>query len=361
MSYMNYSPIPTKPMDITLIVRTTNGPSIPILSNSFFDNIPNITSQFNISHVAKQNNVSKTDISKLTKINDGYGMLCDVVLPKFVQERIKYGKITNAFFTRVEVMSIGNILEPMKSGEENNNIMYIGDDIDCFKGVISHMIPQRTIEFTHVLPSQIHTIVGFEHITSHPPFRNISVIYVDVCASEVAYSHTYVVFLLKTLAIILSCQAKRGSVVIKTNMLVFKPILDILYLLSGKYQHMYIVRPFVSEDTDSRFVILSGLLSNQSSSIIDNLITNANNVNTIAPNQIISSVIDCKMSQYFITKVEECNMLIAQKYVEKYDSLVIMIRNYAKDNSIDYLKNTSILRCISWCEKFEIPTCRPPS
>ena len=130
MSYMNYSPIPTKPMDIPLIVRTTNGPSIPILSNSFFDNIPNITSQFNISHVAKQNNVSKTDISKLTKINDGYGMLCDVVLPKFVQERIKYGKITNAFFTRVEVMSIGNILEPMKSGEENNNIT-------CFLNVLN--------------------------------------------------------------------------------------------------------------------------------------------------------------------------------------------------------------------------------
>ena len=245
MNYINYSPIPTKPMDIPLIVRTTNGPPTPILSNSFVDNIPNISSQFNISQIAKQNNVSSIDISKLIKINDGHGMLSEVVTTKFVQERSKYGKITNAFFTRIEVMSIGNILESIQSGEASNNIMYIGDDIDCFKGVVAYMIPHRTIDFTHVLPSQIHGPDGVKNIISQRQSKNNSVIYVDVCASEAAYSHTYVVFLLKTLAIILSCQSKRGSVVIKTNMLVFKPILDILYLLSGKYQYMNIVRPFV--------------------------------------------------------------------------------------------------------------------
>jgi hypothetical protein len=139
-------------------------------------------------------------------------------------------------------------------------------------------------------------------------------------------------------------------------MLIFKPILDVLYLLSGKYEHMYIVRPFVSEDSDSRFVIFTGLISTPHSTTIDHLVNSASNVNTIAPNQIISSVTDSKMSLYFTTKIEESNMLIGQKYVEKYDSLVTVIKGYAKDNRSEYAKNASIARCIGWCDKHNIPT-----
>ena len=353
---INYSPIPTKATDISLIVRIAMGPPVPILSNSFFTNMPNIIAQFNISHVAKQHNVSGIELTKLMKINESYGLLSETVLSSFVQERSKFGKITNAFFTRIEVLSICNLLQPIQNGEISNNIMYIGDDFSAFSGVIAYMIPRRAIIFAPVTTAQLRSIDGLEHIISHPTSKNAALIYVDVCAPEVLYSHTYVAFLMKTIAIILSSQARRGSVVIKTNMLIFKPILDVLYLLSGKYEHMYIVRPFVSEDSDSRFVIFTGLISTPHSTTIDHLVNSASNVNTIAPNQIISSVTDSKMSLYFTTKIEESNMLIGQKYVEKYDSLVTVIKGYAKDNRSEYAKNASIARCIGWCEKHNIPT-----
>jgi hypothetical protein len=358
---MNYSPIPTKPMEIPLVVRITTEHPVPIVSNSFFDNMPNIISQFNISHVAKQYNITNTEMTKLVKLNESYGLLSEIVLAKFVQERARFGKITNAFFTRLEVLSICNILHPIQIGDASNNIMYIGDDFQTFAGVIAHMIPRRAIIFTPVTPAHLRVVGGIEHVISQPTSKNAALIYVDVCAPEVVYSHTYVVFLLKTLAVIFSSQSRRGTVVIKTNMLIFKPILDVLYLLSGKYEHMYIVRPFVSEDADSRFVIFSGLLSIPHSTMIDNLIVSANNVNTVAPNQIISSVIDCKMSQYFTTKIEESNLLIGQKYVEKYDSLVTMIKTFAKDSRIEYTKNASIMRCMGWCEKHGIPTQPSPT
>jgi hypothetical protein len=352
---MNYSPIPTKSMEIQTVVRITTGHPEPILSNSFFTNMPNIISQFNISRVAKQHNISSAEMAKLVKINESYGLLSEIVSPKFVQDRARFGKITNAFFTRIEVLSICNILHPIQNGDASNNIMYIGDDFHAFSGVIAHMIPRRSIVFSPVTPARLRGPGELEQIILQPASKNTALIYVDVCAPEVVYSHTYVFFLLKTLAIILSSQSRRGTVVIKTNMLIFKPILDILYLLSGKYEHMYIVRPFVSEDADSRFVIFTGLLSIPHSSIIDNLVVSANNVNTMAPNQIISSVSDCKMSQYFTTKIEESNLLIGQKYVEKYDSLVTMIKTYAKDSRTEYTKNASIARCMGWCEKHCIP------
>lgn len=356
---LNYSPIPTKPMEIPMVVRITTGQPITIVSNSFFDNMPNINEQFNISQIAKQNNVASADIVNLVKLNESYGLLSEIVSQKFVHERAKYGKISNAFFTRVEVLSICNLLYPIQNGDASNNIMYIGDDFHSFSGVIAYMIPRRSIIFTPVNPSQLRIVGGIEQVLMQPTSKNIALIYVDVCAPEVVYSHTYVVFLLKTLTVILSSQSKRGTVIIKTNMLIFKPILDVLYLLSGKYEHMYIVRPFVSEDADSRFVIFVGLLSTPPSTMIDNLIASANNVNTVAPNQIISSVIDCKMSQYFITKIEESNLLIGQKYVEKYDSLVTMIKAYSKDNRSEFTKNASIMRCMGWCEKHGIPIQSP--
>mgnify|MGYP001316811239 CR=1 FL=1 len=46
------------------------------------------------------------------------------------------------------------------------------------------------------------------------------------------------------------------------------------------------------------------------------------------------AIIDYKMSQYFTAKIEESNLLIGQKYVEKYDSLITLIKTYAKDNKI---------------------------
>jgi hypothetical protein len=85
------------------------------------------------------------------------------------------------------------------------------------------------------------------------------------------------------------------------------------------------------------------------------LIDSASNVSTVAPNQIISSVTDYKMSQYFTSKIEESNLLIGQKYVEKYDSLLTMIKNYAKDYRSEYTKHASIARCVVWCEKHSIP------
>ena len=65
---MNYHIIPTKPHDASLMIRTTTAASIvPIISNSFFNSIPNIKAQFNITYLAKQHNMSDEDIIHMMK------------------------------------------------------------------------------------------------------------------------------------------------------------------------------------------------------------------------------------------------------------------------------------------------------
>ena len=353
---LNYYTIPTKSMELPIHIRTTTGPPIPRVSASFFTNIPNIIAQFNIPNIAKQYNISNNEMNRLIKINESYGFLPEIVSPKFISDHSKVCKITNAFFTRVEVLSVSNLLESIRNGSTNNNIMYIGDDFKTFPEVITYMIPKRTVIHEHITSSQLEKPGGIEEILSQKTKKNTALIYIDVCAPEIVYSHTYTIFLLKSIALILSLQSKGGTAIIKTNMIVFKPILDILYLLSGKYEHIHIIRPFVSENDDSRFVILTGLLTPTNIDVVYNLINITNNINTGAPNQIIMSVTDYKISQYFISKIEECNLLIGQKYVEKHDSLVTLIKNYNHDFRDDYSKNVALTRCINWCEKHNIPT-----
>jgi len=353
---LNYYTIPTKSMELPICIRTTTNPPIPRVSASFFTNIPNIIAQFNIPNIAKQYNISNIEMNKLIKINESYGFLTEIVLPKFILDLSKIGKITNAFFTRIEVLSVSNLLHPIQNGNTNNNIIYIGDEFKTFPGVITYMIPKRTMTIENITPLQLEKHGGIEEVLSQKPKKNTALIYIDVCAPEIVYSHTYTIFLLKSLALILSLQSKGGTAIIKTNMIVFKPILDILYFLSGKYEHIHIIRPFVSENDDSRFVILTGLLTPTNIDIVYNLINVTNNISTGAPNQIINSVTDCKTSQYFISKIEECNLLIGQKYVEKHDSLVTLIKNYSHDYRDEYPKNVAMSRCLNWCEKHNIPT-----
>lgn len=353
---LNYYTIPTKSMELSICIRTTTDPPIPIVSASFFTNIPNIIAQFNIPSVAKQYNISNTEMTKMIKINESYGFLSEIVSTKFISNYSKICKITNAFFTRIEVLSVSNLLYPIQNGTINNNIMYIGDDFNAFPGVFTYMIPNRNVTFDHITPLVLEKHGGIEEVLSQKPKKNTALIYIDVCASEIIYSHTYTIFLLKSLALILSLQSKGGTAIIKTNMIVFKPILDILYLLSGKYEHMHIIRPFVSENDDSRFVVLNGMLTPTHIDFVYDLINSINNISIGAPNQIINSVTDCKTSQYFISKIEECNLLIGQKYVEKHDSLVTLLKNYNHEHRDEYPKNVATSRCLTWCEKHNIPT-----
>ena len=352
---MNYHIIPTKPHDASLMIRTTTATSIvPIISNSFFNSIPNIKAQFNITYLAKQHNMSDEDIIHMMKINDIYGFLSEVVCPDFAAKHGMGEVFNNSFFTRVEVLSTCDLLQPLQSATANHKILYIGNDYSSFSHVVAYMLPRHPPAITHILPIRLRDPTWFEYVNNIPTSKQSALIYVDACANTPTYPPTYLMFLLKTLAIILACQEKNGSVVIKIGSLYFKPILDVLFILSGKYTNMHIMRPFVSEDTDTRFVVFTKLLSRPIA--LDNLITSANAAKSTIPPEIIYSVTDYEMSHYFANKIEECNLLIGQKNVEQYDSLMMMIKNSSKESRCESAKKTSIMRCAYWCEKNNIPT-----
>ena len=57
---------------------------------------------------------------------------------------------------------------------------------------------------------------------------------------------------------------------------------------------------------------------------------------------------------YFINKIEDCNSLFGQIQIENISTTLNLIDNY-RTEKIETLKKYNISKCISWCQKYNLP------
>ena len=143
--------------------------------------------------------------------------------------------------------------------------------------------------------------------------------------------------------------------VVKINSLVYKPILDIVYLLTNVYEKVHINKPNISSTfSNERFLICKNFLNYPKKDIIlkqlKTTICEFENKQTK-----IISLIDNELPYYFLNKIEESNIIIGQQQLEHFDSLINIIKNKNKHDKIETLKRNNIQKCILWCEKNKIP------
>lgn len=369
---MNYYTIPCKAMDIPMTVHITSEafPEAlePILSSQFFSNMSSISAQFNIHHLIKQHNLSDVDVVALTKINNSHGFIQDVLCPSFIVSHGKNGVVPIAMFSYIEVLSTCDILrslrepthplrEPTQSTQSSQSVqpmpcvIYMGNNSTSFKTTLRCMVPSVPVDLEIVPQSEMNHDTDWVHQVHGP---GAALIYIDICADTPIISHQYTVFLMKVVCLILARQLRGGSVAIKVNTLYFKPILDMMYILSGKYANMYIVHPFVADPPDNRVVVFSHMLS--PSPHVESMISAIPATVDVGS---IYSVSDVEMSHYFANKVEECNMLIGQKCVDQCDAFMMLIKNSAKEMGNDVAKKCAIAKCVQWCEKHHLPIAPP--
>ena len=69
----------------------------------------------------------------------------------------------------------------------------------------------------------------------------------------------------------------------------------------------------------------------------------------------IYSLTNNEIPYYFLTKIEESNIVIGLHQLETYDQIISIVKNKNKDEKIETLKRNHIQKCISWCDKYKIP------
>lgn len=183
----------------------------------------------------------------------------------------------------------------------------------------------------------------------------------------------YIKNILLTFYIIVKYQANNGTCIIKFDNIFHKVIIDVILMLTGIYEKVYLIKPTISKITKGeRYIICKDLdfeimhkmnIFNQleeklkdyliDSYDIHNQTFNVNpNVNL---NQNIHSFLRNDIPYYFLNKIEESNAVIGQQQLESYDQIINIFKNKNKEDKVESLKRNHIQKCIQWCEKNQIP------
>ena len=164
---------------------------------------------------------------------------------------------------------------------------------------------------------------------------------------------------MNVLCYILTYQNVNGLCIIKVDSIFFKPMLDIIYLLTSMYEKVYIIKPNASNVLkNERFLICKNFLSDYSKTIENNIILKILKVILTEFNSfgnMVTSILGSELPYYFLNKIEESNIINGQQQLEHYDHVVNTIKNKNRDDKIETLKKNNIQKCIQWCEKNKIP------
>jgi hypothetical protein len=178
------------------------------------------------------------------------------------------------------------------------------------------------------------------------------------------YSNLYCYFknMIVALYTILQTQNYEGISIIKIDNIFYKIFVDIIYILSGLYDKVYIIKPSVSNImSNERYIVCKHFVkSSQSqnmSHILHNLINfmDKNEEMNTHENGMIYSLIKNEIPYYFMNRIEESNTVIGQQQLETYSLLINILKNKNKEDKIETLKRNHLQKCIQWCEKYRIP------
>jgi hypothetical protein len=183
-------------------------------------------------------------------------------------------------------------------------------------------------------------------------------------------TNEYIVKIIHCLQRILIYQKKNGICVMKINNIFYKPILDVLYILTTLYDKIYIVKMNTTNIINGeRIIICKNFIQHDGSHIESNspekyigianeLFIQFDNIhknNVHNQNYVIDSIIDNILPCYFINKIEDSNVNIGHSQIEQLDLILYMIKNKNRDDKIEVIKKNNIIKCVQWCEKYKIP------
>jgi len=157
----------------------------------------------------------------------------------------------------------------------------------------------------------------------------------------------------------LAIQKHGGSFILKIFDVFHKATVDILYILSYYYEHVSIMKPYTSRIANSeKYVICQGFKINDSTQIIQQfagIFSSIQQTTTENGGVILSSLLPFEHDLYFLNKIEDMNAMVSFQQIENITSTLSIITNHRNSEKLEQYKRANVNKCISWCEKYEIP------
>lgn len=193
--------------------------------------------------------------------------------------------------------------------------------------------------------------------TDNYPDTKYDLFIIDVEINDDNNINDYCKHFLISLIIILKQLNINCDAIIKINDIIYKPILDILFILSKVFDKVCLIKPIISNITSNeRYLICKSFVSLEQQEL-----TNLINLLSIIISVVeelhinVKSILDNDLSCYFINKIEESNVIIGQQQIEAHDQIINIFKNKNRDDKIENLKRIHIQKCIQWCDKYQLP------
>ena len=152
-------------------------------------------------------------------------------------------------------------------------------------------------------------------------------------------------------------QKYNGNFVLKIFDIFLKNTCQIIYLLSCFYKKVYITKPNTSRYANSeKYVVCKYFKYNSLKHLYKrfyNIISVLHNINF--EQYELTSIFNINIQSYYLIKLEEINGIFIHQQVENILNTIKLI-SYGdkKRDKIELLKNQNILKCVQWCEQFNI-------
>lgn len=159
----------------------------------------------------------------------------------------------------------------------------------------------------------------------------------------------------------LSLQKKGGCFVLKIFDVFTKPSVQLLFFLRTFYKEVYIYKPYTSRIANSeKYLVCKNFCYNNIDFIypkLYNILYSLEKQYNENSDLVIQSILNKKIHCNFKTSLTEINSIYGQQQIENihYTFILIQSNNNKKKEKIENMKKNNIMKCINWCNYFNIP------
>lgn len=338
---MSYYILPKNINAINVNPITSNNQCVPYISYSFLNYYLETKKQI-IEMLSFDTDLSDNTFEEAIRIINPH----EFIFSKVPGSNFSVSKLkpnTNLFYDLYEIISNLSFFDKFKckSIKTLHVSSNFNDSVECYEmireGHDDEIIKFNTIEIDNELPEN-----NFEYMF----FESVSFTEKDYCIS-----------LVKIVITILKSQKYDGNVIIKIKGILYKPIIDCIYLLTSLYDKVYIVKPHTNNIASlDRYIVCKSFQYNE----ISRKYLKLNALKLIImlkklENKNIVDILGCDIPYYFKNKIDDLNIIIGHQQIESLDQIIAIFKNKNKNDKIESIKKVNIQKSVSWCEKYKIP------
>ena len=323
-----------------------------LLDHSLYFYLNNIYNQIvvNSSEINGEIN-GEINIENIYKLVNPFEFLCTNVIGYDIPVSNLIKSQSNIFFELIELFKFGNVIEAL-SLKNKINVCILSPNYNSVKEILNmkrgnnddDVILYNDFKGNTIIDTFIKNNYGF----------NVDLFIFEFKKDDYINSDTYIKNCIIVLLLIIKYQSFKGISIIKIDSISNQIIIDILYILSSRFDKTILIKPLTCNIIKSeRYIICKGFYMDDVSKkyIVDTL----EQLLTTMSIENIHSLISNEIPYHFIKKIEESNVVIGQEQLESCEQIINILSNKNNEDKLESLKVSHIHKCIQLCDKNQIP------